>query len=272
LCPQPPRRKKGRKSDKDQKKAAEKALPAEVKNQLERALDGGKAADLAMFGRMLADLPEKNIDAACQVAHALSTNKVSMEMDYYTAVDDLKKADEPGADMIGSVEFNSSCFYRYANVNLSLLNENLHEDDDLVHKAVEAFLRASVDAIPTGKQNGSAAYNMPSLILAVVRERGLWSLANAFVQPVRPSAAKSLVQNSIEALDAYWGKLVDTFGAESIRYVGFCTLDEVPLQSLRKPGEKGGTDSVPPSKKTLEDLIREVMSVVRGKPEREAAS
>ena len=59
-------------------------------------LDGGKAADLALFGRMLADLPEKNIDAACQVAHAISTNKIhSMEMDYYTAVDDIKPRTPP---------------------------------------------------------------------------------------------------------------------------------------------------------------------------------
>ena len=81
------------------------------------ALNGGKAADLALFGRMLADLPGKNVDAACQVAHAISTHKVGVEFDFYTAVDDLQPEAETGAGMMGTVEFNSACFYRYANID-----------------------------------------------------------------------------------------------------------------------------------------------------------
>src|SRR6185503_11754224 len=101
----------------------------------------------------LADLPERNISAACQVAHALSTNKVSMEFDYYTAIDDRKPDDTAGADMIGTVEFNSACFYRYANLDVDQLRANLGDDTALARQTVEAFVRASVSAIPTGKQN-----------------------------------------------------------------------------------------------------------------------
>jgi CRISPR system Cascade subunit CasC len=222
-----------RKSAKQQKAAAKEAVPAAVSKAVDALLDGGKAADLALFGRMLADLPEHNIDAACQVAHALSTNKASVEMDFYTAVDDLKSREtDAGADMIGTVEFNSSCFYRYANLDLRQLEENLHHDRDLARKTVEAFLRASVEAIPTGKQNSMAAHNPPSMVFAVVRQRGLWSLANAFVQPVRPSRDGSLVQNSIEALDHYWGKLTKVYGGDGVR--GFvCTTEEVELGSLK---------------------------------------
>jgi CRISPR system Cascade subunit CasC len=113
----------GKKRTAKQDKAdAMKAAPEEVKKAVLALLDGGKAADLALFGRMLADLPDKNVDAACQVAHAISTNKIhSMEMDYYTAVDDLKPKDTAGADMIGTVEFNSACFYRYANLDVTEL-------------------------------------------------------------------------------------------------------------------------------------------------------
>src|SRR5207237_319172 len=86
---------------------------AKAEEAVKNLLDAGKAADLALFGRMLADLPDNNVDAACQVAHSISTNKIhSVEMDYYTAVDDLKPDDTAGADMIGTVEFNSACFYR----------------------------------------------------------------------------------------------------------------------------------------------------------------
>jgi CRISPR system Cascade subunit CasC len=161
-------------------------MPEEIKKELNRLLNGGMAVDLALFGRMLADLPNKNIDAACQVAHALSTNKVSMEFDFFTAVDDLSPEEETGAGMMGTVEFNSACFYRYANIDLKQLTGNLAGDSELAQKAVEAFLRAAVATIPTGKQNSMAAQNPPSLVFAVVRDKGLWSLANAFVKT--PSA------------------------------------------------------------------------------------
>lgn len=200
------------------KKAEKKAsIPADVTKAVAAVLDGGKAADLALFGRMLADLPDKNVDAASQVAHALSTNKVDMEMDYFTAVDDLKtREDDAGAGMLGVVEYNSSCFYRYANISLPQLVTNLQGDVDLIRRTVEAFLRASVTAIPTGKQNTFAAHNPPSLVFAVARSSGLWSLSNAFEKPVRPLGDSSLVDRSVETLDAYWGSLTAGYGSEQI--------------------------------------------------------
>jgi hypothetical protein len=99
---------------KKSKKEAKAAAPDEVVKKAKKLLDGGKAVDVALFGRMLADMPEANQDAACQVAHAISTHRVEREFDYFTAVDDKGDADESGAGMIGQVEFNSATFYRYA--------------------------------------------------------------------------------------------------------------------------------------------------------------
>jgi CRISPR system Cascade subunit CasC len=227
--------KKGKPRTAKQKKSeAREAVPAEVGKQVKAVLDGGKAADLALFGRMLADQADLNIDAACQVAHALSTNKVSMEMDFFTAVDDLKQREEDvGAGMLGTVEFNSSCFYRYANVHFEQLVKNLQGDTDLARQTVKAFLRASVESIPTGKQNSMAAHNPPSLVFAVVRERGLWSLANAFEKPVRPDRDGSLVQNSVQALDTFWGRLTRMYGTDGLRAARVCVDDEsMPLKAL----------------------------------------
>ena len=184
LVPEAPADGKPVKAAKDAKKKAKAEAPETLKAALKTLLDGTKAADLALFGRMLADLPDNNVDAASQVAHAISTNKVEMEFDFYTAVDDLQADAETGAGMMGTVEFNSSCFYRYANIDVTQLQKNLDGDGELVVKTVEAFLRAAVVAIPTGKQNSMAAQNPPSFVLAVVRNSGLWSLANAFVRPV----------------------------------------------------------------------------------------
>lgn len=204
----------------------------DIKNAIIGSLDGGKAADLALFGRMIADLPGKNLDAASQVAHAISTNRLSMEFDYYTALDDLKPDDTAGADMIGTIGFNSACFYRYSNVDTSQLLGNLQGDGELSEGTLEAFLRASVAAIPKGKQNSMAAHNPPSLVFAVVRETGHSNLANAFVNPIRPSQEADLVQNSVSALDTYWGQLLAMYGQNGIIATAAVSLDGNGLNNL----------------------------------------
>lgn len=218
---------------KDAKKAGAEAIPPEIKKAMLEVLNGGKAADLALFGRMLADLPDKNVHAASQVAHAISTNKISLEFDFYTAVDDLKPDDNQGSDMLGTVEFNSACFYRYANVDVEQLKKNLDGDAELANKTIEAFIRAAVTAIPTGKQNSMAAQNPPSFVLAVARDAGLWSLANAFVKPVRPNHEGDLIENSIRALDGYWGDLTGMYGKDQIRGAWVASLARNGLVNLK---------------------------------------
>lgn len=222
--------------------AGKKAKKADSKGGLVEALAGLKftagtrTPDIALFGRMVAEKPEQNIDAACQVAHAISTHRVSMEMDFYTAVDDLQPEDTAGAGMMGTVEFNSACFYRYALVNVEDLAGNLGGDRDLALSAVNAFLRSSVAAIPTGKQNSMAAQNPPSFVLAVVRDKGLpCSLVNAFLKPVKVAdygEAESLVEKSMQALDDYWGRITTMYGAEGVVARPVCWVEEVPLGRL----------------------------------------
>lgn len=221
-----------RRTPRKDKSEARGAVPPPVTSAVERVLDGGRAADLALFGRMLADAPERNIDAACQVAHAISTNRVAMEIDFYTAVDDLKaRTENPGADMIGTLEFNSSCYYRYANIDTAQLRRNLGGDRELTQKTVAAFLRASVNALPTGRQASMAAHNPPDLVLTVVRSSGQWSLANAFLSPVRPDG-QGLMANSIDALQAYYGRLAKMLTHNGVRATPYCTTIGSPLESL----------------------------------------
>lgn len=208
-------------------------IPPEAKSKVAAAFNSRTAADLALFGRMIADKPEFNVEAAAQVAHALSTNRVSMEFDFYTAVDDLKPGDTAGADMLGTVEFNSATFYRYANLDVSALEGNLRDKPDLSQRAAYAFLRASVDAIPTGKQNSMAAHNRPSLVMCAVRSDAPCSLANAFLRPVQPSRDGDLMEASITRLDEHWGKLADMYGTDGIRYTGVATMEPERLARLR---------------------------------------
>lgn len=218
------------------KKDRKDKMPKDIAAELLARLDGGKAADVALFGRMLADLPEKNIDAAAQVAHAISTHRVAVDYDYFTAVDDLqpRAADEgAGAGMIGHVEFNSACYYRYLNVDLRQLRENLKGDEELGRATLRAFIHAALTAIPTGKQNSMAAHNLPSMALGVVRRSGLWSLANAFVEPVWPAAQGGVIVNSAKRLDDYWGRMVAVYGGDAITATAVIELEaDLPLEVL----------------------------------------
>lgn len=199
------------------KNTARRTIPPAIIDKLKAALDGGKAVDLGLFGRMLADLPEKDREAAAQVAHALSTHRVVPEFDFFTAVDDLQPADLGGSFHLGNFEFNSGCFYRYSNVNVDKLRENLQGDDELTLKTIETYMMAMVNVVPGGRQNSYSTHEVPSFVLAVVRNAGMISLANAFIRPVEPGGI-DLISASVAALEDHWQKLSDVFGDAPAAY------------------------------------------------------
>ncbi|OWY37336.1 type I-E CRISPR-associated protein Cas7/Cse4/CasC [Xenophilus sp. AP218F] len=205
-------------SEKKSKKDAKASAPAEVVKQAKAIMNGGKAIDVALFGRMLADLPEVNQDAACQVAHAISTHRVEREFDYFTAVDDKGGADETGAGMIGQVEFNSATFYRYAVVDPAKLVSNLQGDRELAQSGLRALVQAVARAIPTGKQNTFAAHNPPSFIGIVIRHASPLNLANAFEKPVYARGGEALTNPSVAALAAYDSQLSAIYGDSRDRW------------------------------------------------------
>jgi CRISPR system Cascade subunit CasC len=156
----------------------------DAKAQSRKALSDNPAIDVALFGRMVADDPGLNTDAAAQVAHAISTHKVENEFDYFTAVDDFEPEDrtDAGAGMIGTVEFNSSTLYRYATVAVHDLYDKL---GDTTPKAVGAFVNAFALSMPTGKQNTFANRTVPNAMLVAIRRDQPANFAGAFEIPVR---------------------------------------------------------------------------------------
>jgi len=209
----------GKKPGKAKKQAAQNADP-ELKKALDKVFNGGKAVDVALFGRMLADMPEKNQNAACQVAHAISTHSVEREFDFYTAVDDLKPEDSAGADMMGTVEFNSACFYRYAVVDWDKLVANLQNDTELANKGLRAFLEGFVVAEPTGKQNTFAAHNPPEFVaVSIRRNTAPRNFANAFETAIRVKKDESLTRRSAEELAKKAKVLQSAFGGDEKTWV-----------------------------------------------------
>ena len=193
------------------------------------------SVDVALFGRMVTSEAFRDVEASAQVAHAISTNKVTPQFDYFTAVDDLQSADvtieqDAGADIIGDVEFNSACYYKYFSIHPDALVDNLvgaefrravsdEERDkqvELAALAVAEFLRAATRVTPTGKQNSFAAHQLPYAILVEVRPHALpVSYANAFVEPARASNGKSLTRDSFDKLKSHVEAVTRKFDLES---------------------------------------------------------
>ena len=239
----------GKKPGKAKKQAALSADP-ELKKALDGVFDGGKALDVALFGRMLADMPEKNQNAACQVAHGISTHSIEREFDFYTAVDDLKPEDTAGADMMGTVEFNSACFYRYAVVSWEKLVENLQADTELAVKGLRAFLEGFVVAEPTGKQNTFAAHNPPDFVaISVRRNTAPRNLANAFETAIRVKRDESLTKKSAEKLARKAKELQCAYGGEEKVFVLNLVGAEVDGFGLAAP--------------TLKDLLDKAVSAAQ---------
>lgn len=167
----------------------DKALAAAMESlPIQEAFTSGHPLDVALFGRMVADLPALRVDAAVQVAHALSTHAVELEFDYFTAVDDeASKGQETGAGMIGTIGFNSATLYRYASVGLHQLRHNLDTDEDAV-RGVQAFVSSFARSVPSGYGNSFAHRTLPSLVAVAVRSDQPVNLVSAFEDPVAPSA------------------------------------------------------------------------------------
>lgn len=219
-----------------------------VIKSLNDAIDGENRArlsvDVALFGRMLAVMPEKNQYAACQVAHSISTHAVEREFDFYTAVDDLKPEDTAGADMMGTIEYNAACFYRYAVVDWEKLVENL-QNEEAAKEGLNVFLNGFVIAEPTGKQNSFAAHNPPEFIsISVRRNTAPRNLANAFETPIY-AKGKSLTKESAEKLSAKAAALDKLYNTKAnSRYAAsedvFETKDETKkvVEQLKGMGEQ----------------------------------
>lgn len=183
----------------------------DVKKRVKGILQNDRAIDVALFGRMVADDTDLNVDAAAQVAHAISVQRVDFDSDYFTAVDDVKQdSDEEGdagAAMIGDVEFNSATFYRYANVDVDRLLDTLG-DANATTQAVTAFVDAFSTTVPNGKINTFAHNTLPDLVVVNLRDTQAVNLVGAFERPIAgeivANATKALVEREQE-IDASYG-------------------------------------------------------------------
>lgn len=205
-----------------EKALAGNALPKdkELAKLVMRPADG--AVDIAMFGRMLADNADLNRDASVQVAHAFTVNAVTIEDDFYTAVDDLKtRAEDAGAGFVGETGFGSGLYYLYICVNRPLLVENLAGDRELAARGLSALVRAAALAVPGGKINSYANHARARYALAEKGNAQPLNLAGAFTSPVK---GPDLFATAVARLDKERADFAAAYGmrpeAELTMHVG----------------------------------------------------
>ncbi|MBE0417728.1 MAG: type I-E CRISPR-associated protein Cas7/Cse4/CasC [Coriobacteriia bacterium] len=169
------------------------------------------SVDVALFGRMVADISDINVDAAVQVAHAISVHGVENEYDYFTAVDDRKQeSDETGAGMIGTVEFNSATLYRYGTLDVDALMTSLG-DATATRRAAEAFVRAFVTSMPTGKMNTFANRTLPDAVVVQLRDTQSVNFVGAFEEPVVADSTSGRVPLASKKLAGYATQIEDKY-------------------------------------------------------------
>ena len=173
-----------------------------------------KAADIAMFGRMLADSPAFNMEAAVQVAHAITVHKSAVEDDYFSAVDDLNDGlTDKGAAHIGERSYGAGLFYLYICIDRALLVENLGGDKVLADKALQAFIHAVTKVSPTGMQNSHASRAYASYVLAEKGGQQPRSLAQAFLKPVKPFEGEDMLEKAVKAIETRRDNFDKVYGA-----------------------------------------------------------
>ncbi|WP_406690393.1 type I-E CRISPR-associated protein Cas7/Cse4/CasC [Saccharopolyspora sp. ID03-671] len=205
--------------------------------KVKEVADREHSVDVALFGRMVADQADINVDAAAQVAHAISVHPVETEFDYYTAVDDFQDDDETGAGMIGTVEFNSSTLYRYATVDVDRLADNLGSVV-ATRRAVEVFVESFVRSMPTGKQNTFANRTLPEAVVVLARDGQPINLVGAFENPVRETATTGRTKLAADALRDEAKEIERAYGETPI--ASWVTRVGADTASLDELGESVG--------------------------------
>ncbi len=210
-------------ADKAPDKKALKAVEDSLKEALDPVKDnlralaantaGAAGLESALFGRMVTSDPRANVDAPVHVAHAFSVHALEQELDYVTAVDDLRQQSEDGeagSAGIFDIELTSGLFYSYVAIDVALLVSNLGKDTVLAGQVVERLVQLIARTSPGAKKGSTAPYAHAEFMLIETGDDQPRTLANAFRNAVQPKGdvfgrAMLALQEHLANLDRAYG-------------------------------------------------------------------
>jgi CRISPR system Cascade subunit CasC len=160
--------------------------PAKVTAVARAALDVGNTVDLALFGRMLAEIPGTRVDGAAGVSHSFSVDPACIEPDFWSTVDDAAGGGDTTSSNLGESTLAAPVLYRSAYLDRRQLRLNLSaaaDPEELAVAAEGSFVEWFVRAVPMAKKRSSVAHTLPSLVVATCGEQVL-SGAGAFSEAI----------------------------------------------------------------------------------------
>jgi CRISPR system Cascade subunit CasC len=212
-------------------KAADAKIPGQRVDEILRSRNG----IINLFGRMLAQVDDAKVDGAVQVAHAFTTHRTDVEIDYFSAVDDVTNTweDSTGSAHMGHAEHSAGTFYRYVVLDVEDLLHNLGGDLEAARALARHFLDAALLSLPQAKKNSTAPHTIPDLAHVTVRTDRPVSYAGAFEEPVSPAqGAGGFTAPSIDALAGYAQAAGKLLGDGGLRLAAHAAVRPGPLQNL----------------------------------------
>lgn len=227
---------KQKKKKKSKDELIDEAIGKKIEKQLKEKSDVvanalASAVDIALFGRMATSGLMTSVDGAMAMAHSITTHTVDGDIDWFTAVDDLiQDSGETGSGHLDTQEFSAGVFYRYASLNLSLLQKNMGVDRTRALEIAKHFLHLLATTIPSAKQNSFAAFNPTDFAFVSFSDMPI-SLANAFEEPVARGKSGGFRKPSINAFCDYKKRIYDGYGLQDA--TGFFSIEDCTLQDKR---------------------------------------
>ena len=184
----------------------------------ERVFGNGHGMEIALFGRMVAN-SNISVESAVQTGHAYAVHATTVESDYFTFVDDL--AQGSGAAHLGSTDFYSATFYRYANINVEQLCTNVGEKPTAEELAagIRAYVKSWLLTLPQGHATQFAHNTLPDFI-AIEVSNTPFTWTNAVNKPV---SATDAVNETLQRFDALRTGLLAAFPEDVLSYGLFTT-------------------------------------------------
>lgn len=149
--------------------------------------------DIAALGRMFANQATLGTVGAFAFSHAVTTHPMTLTSDYFSAVDDAITG--KAAAHLGMAYYTSGVYYRTVTVDVDQLRRSWSAiTADTALGDLKALLRASIEALPSGKKNATNAHTLPTTLVAeTTRSR----FAYDFDAPVQPGPDGGFKEASI---------------------------------------------------------------------------
>lgn len=185
-------------------------------------------ADLALFGRMLtadksraketSDRPQFSVEAAAQVAHAITVHRATPEDDFFSAVDDLNRREDTGSGHLGDLGFGAGVFYLYVCIDRELLVSNLGGNRPLAARTLRALTECVTSVAPTGKQKSFASNARASFGLAELGNEAPRQLSAAFLKAISETHEHDVAARAVTRLEALVAKFDEVYGFDGQRF------------------------------------------------------